>query len=128
MSNFENHLMNLLEFAEVEISRQVNGEFFVSVKPKNFGSLWWYACDHDLYRAIDLCREKAIALKFISDIWIDWNGGECPVVPTTRVEYMTRSGIKNIAPAQILWWGRFEKDENFDIVKYRVISKRYKNV
>lgn len=66
--------------------------------------------------------------------WIEWAGGECPVEPETRVQWLIRGEtpenhksmpIKGYAAEGFDWrwpaWG--EHDGSADIIAYRVVSK-----
>lgn len=52
--------------------------------------------------------------------WITWEGGACPVEPTTRVERELRNGNKRQENAGDLRWSHL--DISSDIVKYRIID------
>jgi hypothetical protein len=54
--------------------------------------------------------------------WIEWNGGECPVPPGTRVDLRFRNGAELESypqdTAEVFYW---RHDDHFsDIVAYRV--------
>lgn len=65
LSATEKLLRELMSFADVELCRQPNGEFFVSTKPRGRSPLWWYGCHADLRQAIQICRNKAVELRFL---------------------------------------------------------------
>jgi hypothetical protein len=51
--------------------------------------------------------------------WIDWNGGECPVVATDVVEIQWATGSSTTGPkADIIDWNSTDKP-----VRYRVLNK-----
>ncbi len=61
--------------------------------------------------------------------WIEWKGGECPVVGTTDVHVRMRSdgeiptGASAVScPACILDWHRGPTPRDSDIIAYRVVS------
>ena len=56
------------------------------------------------------------------DGWIEWNGGNCPVPPNTRVEYLSRGWPENILHdvAVNLSWQRIGKSS--DIIRYRILK------
>lgn len=54
--------------------------------------------------------------------WIGWNGGECPVDPRTTVEYMMANGQECVDRAMDLEWGRVIPPDDWVIVKYRVVE------
>jgi len=56
------------------------------------------------------------------DGWIAWAGGECPVPLTTRVEFRTEIGQKNIVLAGAVDWGR--RWDGHDITAYRIITTK----
>lgn len=55
--------------------------------------------------------------------WIDWNGGESPVPPDTRVEVKCRSG-KVLKPRLAYRYRWKHIDSNGDIVKYRAVTEQ----
>jgi len=55
----------------------------------------------------------------MSDGWIEWAGGECPVHPDTRIEYRLRDGTVATLAARHLQWGH--KGAAYDIVRYRIV-------
>lgn len=66
----------------------------------------------------------------MSNDWIEWKGGECPVPPDTMVEVRYRSAILPISAADLAcrenWdWQPSEHGltGSFDIVAYRVVSE-----
>ena len=50
---------------------------------------------------------------------IDWNGGECPVPPETKVEVELRGGAVREARAGDYYWDHY--DDDGDIVSYRTV-------
>ena len=55
--------------------------------------------------------------------WIDWNGGECPVPPDTRVLVKLRSGsVLGPGRASIYRWVHL--DSHSDIVKYSAVTEQ----
>ena len=54
----------------------------------------------------------------MSNEWIEWHGGYCPVALGTEVEILTRKGTGGIAKAGECWWGN--NGWPGDIVKYRL--------
>jgi len=64
------------------------------------------------------------------DGWIEWNGGECPLAPETRVQWQiaceTReeaSKAQVVRQAQHLWWGRGEDWVPGQLIAYRIVSQ-----
>lgn len=57
------------------------------------------------------------------DGWIKWEGGECPVPPTTIVRALLRCGDEagNAYPGSS--WDWMHSDSAFDIVAYKRVSK-----
>ena len=53
---------------------------------------------------------------------IDWNGGECPVPPETKVEVEFRGGAVREARAGDYYWDH--DDGNGDIVSYRTVTEQ----
>ncbi|RBO13336.1 hypothetical protein [Pantoea sp. 3_1284] len=61
----------------------------------------------------------------ITDIagWIEWKGGECPVIPGNRVDLKLRGGvITSDYPAECAQWSHHKYNNNTDIIAYRVIE------
>jgi len=62
----------------------------------------------------------------MSNDWIEWKGGECPVAPGTRVEVRFRSGDSD-PHCNAAWWGwkwmGRDLEDTYDIVAYRVVSE-----
>lgn len=65
LSVVEKLIRELLTFAEVKVSTQPSGHFFVSVFPKKHAPLWWYGCSESLRTALEECKAKAAELRFI---------------------------------------------------------------
>lgn len=60
-----------------------------------------------------------------SDGWIPWEGGECPVDPTIRVEYQVRDGYVYERVAGKLRWYHSHAFSDFredDIIAYKVVD------
>ena len=56
-----------------------------------------------------------------NDGWIEWNGGECPVQKSTRVEVRYRCGSKG--PAGLAGgWRWSNKDCDYDVIAYKVVT------
>ena len=55
---------------------------------------------------------------------IDWNGGECPVPPETKVEVELRSGAVMEARAGDYYWDHDDDDDDADIVSYRTVTEQ----
>lgn len=53
---------------------------------------------------------------------IDWNGGECPVPPETKVEVELRGGAVREARAGDYYWNHY--DDDGDIVSYRTVTEQ----
>ena len=53
---------------------------------------------------------------------IDWNGGECPVPPETKVEVELRSGAVMEARAGDYYWDH--DDDGGDIFSYRIVTEQ----
>jgi len=53
-----------------------------------------------------------------------WDGGECPVAPDTKVEYMRRDHSTGKDEAKHLRWNHQGMEWNGDIIAYRVIPKK----
>jgi hypothetical protein len=52
--------------------------------------------------------------------WIEWNGGECPVPPDTRVQIrFVNDFTADVRPAAQVWWGG---GQFHSVVAYRVVS------
>ncbi len=51
--------------------------------------------------------------------WIEWNGGECPVAPLTRIEARIRAGKTAIQDAEDWNWSHLP-DCKGDIIAYRI--------
>lgn len=54
----------------------------------------------------------------VVDDWIEWHGGDCPVSPSTRVDYRIRNGDEGSDAAGNLVWAY--GDESYDIAAYRI--------
>lgn len=52
--------------------------------------------------------------------WIEWKGGECPVLPDRQVEVRFRAGSEDRDVADLLYWHHGNGPS--DIVAYRVLS------
>ncbi len=50
--------------------------------------------------------------------WYGWNGGQCPVDPKTRVEYMTYHNGKAVSMAGKLDW--VHEDLVYKIIAFRI--------
>lgn len=55
---------------------------------------------------------------------IDWNGGECPVPPETKVEVEFRGGAVREARAGDYYWSHYDDDDDGDIVSYRTVTEQ----
>ena len=55
--------------------------------------------------------------------WIEWNGGECPVSPETKVEVRFRNGIVCAQCPAVKWYWDCEGGYDLDIVAYRVVAE-----
>lgn len=57
--------------------------------------------------------------------WIEWRGGERPVLPDTWVEIRYRSGKTETDRATMFGWGHYSTADNasWDIVAYRVVGQ-----
>lgn len=57
----------------------------------------------------------------MSDGWIEWAGGECPVHPDTVVEIEFRGGSRgSVATPAVGWYWKHDGDSS-DIVRYRIV-------
>ena len=57
----------------------------------------------------------------VEDGWIEWNGGECPVRPDTKVSIRLRGSYKYTStPACNWYWGH--DGDNADIIAYKVVE------
>lgn len=55
--------------------------------------------------------------------WIEWEGGECPVDPDTRVDIKFNNGKTNNALTAEFWvWEHLGFDAPYDIIAYRIID------
>ncbi len=55
--------------------------------------------------------------------WIDWHGGECPVIGGTRVKVRFRNGDRpRDADASSFWWG--SENHPTDIIAYRILPEQ----
>ncbi len=60
--------------------------------------------------------------------WVEWHGGECPVVEGTKVKVKLRSGEINSDRATWYDWKHHHPDHRLyceDIVAYRVVSRAH---
>lgn len=55
---------------------------------------------------------------------IDWNGGERPVPPETKVEVEFRGGAVREARAGDYHWNHYDDDDDGDIVSYRTVTEQ----
>ena len=65
ISGVEKLLRELATFAEVHVTRQDSGHYFVSVMPRRRAPLWWYGRHEDLATAMQECRDKAAHYRFL---------------------------------------------------------------
>lgn len=56
----------------------------------------------------------------MSDGWIEWKGGECPVHPDTVVDIEFRDGDQ-AALARASWWDWPHEGNDSDITRYRIV-------
>ncbi|MAK54694.1 MAG: hypothetical protein CML17_02390 [Pusillimonas sp.] len=85
-------------------------------------------CIDDMIEALKLVRDDMSGVKGCPENgshesgWIEWSGGDCPVGSDEVIEYVMRSGMESGRErnATVLDWGHH--GENWDIVKYRVVS------
>lgn len=53
--------------------------------------------------------------------WIEWNGGECPAEPDTRVLLKFRDGVGDLRfPWPAGYWARGNTGYGSDIIAYRI--------
>lgn len=57
----------------------------------------------------------------MSDGWIEWQGGECPVHPDTLVEVGFRGGASGPAAVRANTWYWKHDGERTDITRYRIV-------
>lgn len=58
----------------------------------------------------------------MSDGWIEWKGGECPVHPDTVVAAEFRDGSRTSPTSADLWdWRHHSGDADAEIVRYRIV-------
>ena len=61
-------------------------------------------------------------------VWVEWNGGECPVDPETRVRVRYRTGREKAiaSPARMFNWHWIPRKvpSIFDIVAYTIDHRR----
>lgn len=78
-----------------------------------------FACspEHRIYAYKLAAKSPAIPEGFIL-----WNGGECPVAPETKVEYIQRNRERYKASAGHCRWAHIQAAN--DIIAYRVIEKK----
>lgn len=55
-----------------------------------------------------------------NDVWIEWDGGECPVDKNAKVEFKSPGGAAGLQRAKYLNW--FHNGAGDDIIAYRVIE------
>lgn len=68
-------------------------------------------------------RQPSTTPQIDNDGWIEWSGGDCPVIPGNRVDLKLRGGvITNDFPAEAAEWGHHKYNNNCDILAYRVIE------
>lgn len=72
--------------------------------------------------------DEVIALRDApkGDGWIDWHGGECPVPPSTEVQYKMRGTPDTVYPAAYagsLRWRYGTGYADLDIVAYRIVQE-----
>ena len=85
-------------------------------------------CIDDMIEALKMVRDDMSGVKGCPENgshesgWIEWSGGDCPVGSDEVIEYVMRSGRASGRErnATVLDWGHH--GENWDIVKYRVVS------
>lgn len=58
----------------------------------------------------------------MSQEWIEWNGGECPVPPRTIVEIKTNGGAVYETLASSLSWAHSDMYPLMNIVAYRIVE------
>ncbi|NKI68894.1 hypothetical protein GN109_05630 [Collimonas pratensis] len=71
-----------------------------------------------LWKAKSADPEKVSAL---SDVWIQWPGGECPVADDVLVEVMLNDGcVDGPLPAKSLRWNHLNDGNDSDIIAYKI--------
>lgn len=55
--------------------------------------------------------------------WIEWNGGEMPVEPDTRVYVKFRNGHQSFAAIKALAWAWDHVNNPSDIIAYRIAEE-----
>jgi len=59
----------------------------------------------------------------MTDKWIDWNGGECPVAVYVDVEIELRKGVKDVSCAGD--WNWLHDNSDADIIRYRIADEEW---
>lgn len=77
-------------------------------------------CDESPDEILALIQADSAGANTTNNDWIEWNGGECPVKPKSRVEHIMRDGGKDIAVAGGLRWSH--GGWSGDIMRYKVIE------
>ena len=54
-----------------------------------------------------------------ADGWIEHEGGPCPIDGAAIVSARFRGGSGTVSRASVIWWGRTEHPNGFDIIAYR---------
>lgn len=75
-----------------------------------------------LWKAKSADPEKVSAL---SDVWIQWPGGECPVADDVLVEVMLNDGcIERPLPANSFRWNHLNDGNDSDIIAYKLSGSK----
>ena len=72
---------------------------------------------------LHIYSEANLALDIDKDEWIEWKGGDCPVSPETRVDFVLSSGDEFLSGIKACGMRWENEGSEYDIIFYRIHKK-----
>jgi len=119
---FEEWMTSLPGFEAADVERRDDGKYSYSETEWCWKS--WQASRQALEIALPVLeqQEKGDDSAELINGWVEWDGGECPVIPGNRVDLKLRGGfITQDFPAEAGEWNHY--GGVWDIIAYRVVQR-----